>query len=98
MKRLPLTALILTAILLLNACDGQKTFRIGVSQCSEDDWRAKLNSEILREALFHDNVQVEIRSADDDNTKQIADIRYFADNHFDIIVCAPNEADALTPV
>ncbi len=30
--------------------------------------------------------------------KQIADIRYFADNGFDIIIAAPNEADAITPV
>lgn len=39
-----------------------------------------------------------IRSADDNNLKQIEDIRYFADNGFDIIVVAPNEAAALTPV
>jgi len=72
--------------------------RIGVSQCSDDDWRRKMNEEILREAMFHDNVEVEIRSAGDSNDKQIADLRYFVDNDFDIIVAAPNEAEALTPI
>lgn len=84
--------------LLSVACRQEKTYRIGVSQCSQDDWRSKMNDEISREAMFHDDINVEIRSADDSNSKQIADIRYFADNGFDIIIVSPNEADALTPV
>ena len=79
-------------------CRQETQRRIGVSQCSSDDWREKMNEEILREALFHDNIIVEIRSADDNSQKQIDDIRYFADNGFDIIIASPNEADALTPV
>ncbi|WP_289630664.1 substrate-binding domain-containing protein [uncultured Muribaculum sp.] len=71
---------------------------MGVSQCSNDDWRTKMNEEIQREIMFHPEATVEIRSADDSNEKQIADIRYFADNGFDIIIAAPNEADAITPV
>lgn len=74
-------------------------YRIGVSQCSRDDWREKMNDEILREVMFHDGeAEVEILSADDDNDRQIADIEYFADNGFDIIIASPNEAAALTPV
>lgn len=80
------------------SCRHERPMRIGVSQCSDDDWRRKMNEEILREAMFHDNVEVEIRSADDSNEKQIADLRYFVDNGFDIIVAAPNEAEALTPI
>jgi signal transduction histidine kinase/CheY-like chemotaxis protein len=79
-------------------CQQRKTYRIGVSQCSQDDWRAKMNDEIEREAMFNEDISVEIRSADDSNEKQISDIRYFADNGFDIIIAAPNEADAITPV
>ncbi|WP_297070165.1 substrate-binding domain-containing protein [uncultured Duncaniella sp.] len=82
----------------LSSCKETKVYRIGVSQCSDDDWRTKMNEEINREMIFHDNAIVEIRSADDSNEKQIADIRYFADNGFDIIIAAPNEADALTPI
>lgn len=90
--------ILLVFILPLSGCRDKKVYRIGVSQCSDDDWRTKMNDEINREMIFHDNAVVEIRSADDDNGKQIADIRYFADNGFDIIIAAPNEADALTPV
>lgn len=87
------------AAFLLSGCGaGEKKYRIGVSQCSDDDWRARMNQEIEREAMFHDNAEVEIRSADDSNAKQIEDIRYFADNGFDIIIAAPNEAAPITPV
>ncbi len=79
-------------------CTEKKVYKIGVSQCSQDDWRAKMNEEIQRETMFHDDAVVEIRSADDNNAKQIADIKYFMDNGFDIIVISPNEAEALTPV
>lgn len=100
MKR---TTLIITLIFLLLAvvpsgCRRQKTYRIGISQCSEDDWRAKMNDEVLREIMLHEDATVEIRSANDDNATQIADIKYFADNGFDIIIAAPNEAGAITPV
>lgn len=84
--------------ILLFGCAEEKKYRIGVSQCSQDDWRAKMNQEMLREAMFHDNAEIEIRSADDSNEKQIEDIRYFADNGFDIIIAAPNEAEPITPV
>lgn len=81
-----------------SACSEEKKYRIGVSQCSSDDWRQKMNDEIRREALFHEDAQVEIRSAEDNNEKQIADIRYFIDNGFDLIAVAPNEAGPITPI
>ncbi|MCM1450553.1 MAG: substrate-binding domain-containing protein [Clostridiales bacterium] len=85
-------------LLPLFGCQEEKHYRIGISQCSQDDWRTKMNDEIYREIMFHPEAEVEIRSADDSNEKQIADIRYFKDNRFDIIIAAPNEADAITPV
>lgn len=90
--------LILGIIFILWGCTESKTYRIGVSQCSQDDWRAKMNDEINREIMFHEDAVAEIRSADDSSAKQIADIRYFVDNGFDIIIVSPNEAEALTPI
>ncbi|MEZ3589699.1 MAG: substrate-binding domain-containing protein [Muribaculaceae bacterium] len=90
--------LLFTVLLTLLGCTESKIYKIGVSQCSQDDWRAKMNDEINREIMFHEDAVVEIRSADDSNAKQIEDIRYFADNGFDIIIVSPNEAAALTPV
>lgn len=81
----------------MSSCKDEKTYRIGVSQCSRDDWRQKMNEEIEREILVHPEATVEIRSADDSNEKQISDLQYFVDNKFDIIIVAPNEADAITP-
>ena len=96
-----LKAIGLVLLMLIALCGGcekhKKPYKIGVSQCSSDDWRAKMNSEIEREIMYNEDAEVEIRSADDDNSRQIADIRYFADHGFDIIIVAPNEAEALTP-
>lgn len=98
MNRLFSHCLLLGIIFILWGCTESKTYRIGVSQCSQDDWRAKMNDEINREIMFHEDAVAEIRSADDSSAKQIADIRYFVDNGFDIIIVSPNEAEALTPI
>ncbi|MCH5318945.1 MAG: substrate-binding domain-containing protein [Paramuribaculum sp.] len=57
-----------------------------------------MNEELIREIVLHPEATIEIRSANDDNEKQAEDIRYFLNNNFDIILVAPNEADAITPV
>lgn len=85
-------------LLVLCGCSDNRVYKIGVSQCSQDDWRTKMNDEINREIMFHEDAVVEIRSADDSNEKQIEDIKYFVDNGFDIIIVSPNEAAALTPI
>lgn len=90
--------LCLTLLLAFTSCTRDKVYRIGVSQCSQDDWRMKLNDEIDREIMLHEDAVVEIRSADDSNEKQIEDIKYFVDNDFDILIVSPNEAEALTPI
>lgn len=84
--------------LLAVSCHHKKTYKIGISQCSTDDWRTKMNEEVVLEAMLHDDVEVEIRSADDDSRKQIEDIEYFVNNDFDVLVVSPNEAETLTPV
>lgn len=96
LKSLPY-GLLLLVLLTVVGCREEKVYKIGVSQCSQDDWRMKMNDEINREIMFHEDAVVEIRSADDSNAKQIKDIEYFIDNHFDIIIVSPNEAEALTP-
>ena len=41
---------------------------------------------------------MEIRTAKDNNRNQIADIKYFIDKKVDLLIVAPNEAAAITPV
>lgn len=96
-RKIILVSLFVVLMSLLG-CSEEKTYKIGVSQCSQDDWRMKMNDEINREIMFHEDAVVEIRSADDNNERQISDIRYFADNDFDIIIVSPNVAAALTPI
>ena len=93
-----LFSILFPLLALLLGCQETRTYRIGVSQCSSDDWRNKCNDEILREIMLHRDATVEIRSADDSSEKQIADLQYFVDQHFDAIIVAPNEADAITPI
>lgn len=84
--------------MLLAACHRPKVIRIGVSQCSQDEWREKQNAEMKREISFYDNAELEIRSVKDDNEKQIADIRHFIETGVDLIIVSPNEARQITPV
>lgn len=72
-------------------------FHIGVSQCSDDEWRHQMNNEMLREALFYDGVEVEIRTVKDDNARQAEDIRHFIEAGVDLLIVAPNEAEPITP-
>ena len=88
----------LAVLMALFGCNQSKVYRIGVSQCSQDDWRMKMNDEINREIMFHKEAVLEIRSADDSSEKQISDINYFVKNGFDIIIVSPNEAETLTPI
>lgn len=97
MKKLYLIIICVAIFSATVGCTKEKVYKIGVSQCSEDDWRKKMNEEINREIMLHEDAVVEIRSADDSNEKQIADIQYFIENDFDILIVAPNEAEALTP-
>lgn len=97
MKRLLPSLIAFLFLFLICGCKEQKVYRIGISQCSSDDWRDKMNDEVMREAMIHEDVEVEIRSAHDNSQKQIEDLKYFADNDFDVIVVAPNEAKSLTP-
>lgn len=98
MKSRHIPAFLFIACFLVSACsETGKRYYIGVSQCSDDDWRAKMNREISREAMFHDGVEVEFLLANDDNAKQTADINYFIEKGVDLLIVAPNEADAVTP-
>ena len=98
MKNLFLLFLSILILIGGNSCDHKKVYRIAVSQCSSDDWRDKMNEEIMREAMLHDDIEVEIRSAEDNSLKQIEDIKYFMDSGFDVLVISPNEAETLTPI
>ena len=93
--------LLLVLIMALLSCDSgkkEKSFLIGVSQCSDDAWRRTMNEEIMREAYFSSDVDVQIKTAYDSNQKQIRDIESFIAEGVDLLIVSPNEAVPLTPV
>ena len=88
----------ISVILSLSGCHTQgEDFLIGVSQCSDDDWRTQLNKEILREAQFYPGVKVEIRAAKDDNARQIRDIEELIGMGIDLLIVSPNVVDNVSP-
>ncbi len=91
------TLLLSTVTSCSNGAGEAQSYHIGVSQCSDDAWRTKLNEEMQRELLFHPEITLEVRSADDDNERQAQDIDYFIREGVDLLVVSPNEAAVLTP-
>lgn len=84
-------------MLLLTACgDGKKSLVIGVSQCSDDIWRTKLNEELSLAAGIND-VRLVFSSADDDSQRQMAQIRKFVEDGVDLLIVSPNQSHTITP-
>lgn len=98
MKTIAVIALSLLSLLVVSCSNQQRQYVIGVSQCSDDAWRRKMNGEILRETFMYGNVDVEFVSCNDNSRRQIEDIKRFINKGVDLIVVAPNEVDALTPI
>lgn len=89
----------LLCLLCTTACGRKESvWYIGFSQCTNDEWREKMNSDMLRESMLYDNLSLEIRTANGNNAQQIEDIRYFIESGVDLLVVSPNEAVAISPI
>ena len=83
---------------ILTSCSkSEKTYKIAVSQCSEDIWRNKLNDELKMGTYLHDNVELCFASADDSDEKQIEQIHQFLKDGVDLLIVAPNQVAAVSP-
>ncbi len=90
--------IILTTIGLLASCSQQeKKYRIGVSQCSDDIWRDKQNSELQIGAYFHDNVELRFAAAYDSDERQIQQIDSLVGTGIDLLIVAPNQVSTISP-
>ena len=94
MKTRTYISLFLLAVTMLVACsEGKKTYKIGVSQCSEGQWRDKVNREMLAaQHLYETDVKVVIANAHDDTQLQIRQIDSLSESGIDLLVVAPSEA------
>ena len=81
----------------LAACKQQpKKFVIGVSQCSEDNWRNKLNDELKMGEYLNDSIIVKLASSNDDNVLQNKQVNQFVDEGVDLLVVSPNQLSAIS--
>ena len=97
MKLKPIITLLL-GLVLLSACTSQRPrYIIGVSQCSEDIWREKLNDELKMGTYFYEDVELRLASADDSDQKQIEQINQFVADGIDLLIVAPNQVATVSP-
>lgn len=70
---------------------------IGVSQCSDDAWRQRMNKEMETELIFHADLSLSIRQANANSEIQCAQIDSFIAEGVDLLVVCPNEAVEVQP-
>lgn len=86
----------LTMCLIASSCGSPRRYTIGVAQCSEDSWRAKLNEELRTATYLYDNVDIRVVSADDNDTVQRAQIDRFIDEGVDLLIVSPNSMTSIS--
>ena len=87
----------MTLGLLASCSQDVKKYRIGVSQCSDDIWRDKQNSELQIGAYFHDNVELRFAVAYDSDERQIQQIDSLVGAGIDLLIVAPNQVSTISP-
>ena len=91
------TLFIYVLVVMFAACtEKPKKFVIGVSQCSEDIWRDKLNDELKMGEYLNDSIIVKLASSNDDNVLQNKQVNQFVDEGVDLIIVSPNQLSAIS--
>lgn len=97
MKRKLHLIIYVTIIVLLTGCAQQpRKYVIGVSQCSEDIWRDKLNDELKMGEYLNDSLIVKLASSNDDNVLQNKQVNQFIDEGVDLLIVSPNQLSAIS--
>lgn len=101
-RRLLAALAIVGVSLIAAACGGERqpdTFVIGFSQCNKaEPWRTWMDSSLMAEAARHPELRVLYADAQQDNSKQVADVENFLRQRIDLLIISPNEAKPLTAV
>lgn len=96
-KYVSILSCILLALLFMSSCDNNAPkYIIGVSQCSEDSWRAKLQEELVMATYFNEGVELRFTSAHDDSQLQEKQIDSLVNSGIDLLIVSPNQVDNLT--
>ena len=89
--------IILCVAMMASCSTSHKKYHIGVSQCSEDIWRDKQNSELRMGAYFYDNVDLSFATAYDSDERQVQQIDSLVAKGIDLLIVAPNQMATVTP-
>ena len=97
MKRYLHLIIYMAFLVLLASCTRQPMkYVIGVSQCSEDIWRDKLNDELKMGEYLNDSLIVKLASSNDDNVLQNKQVNQFVDEGVDLLIISPNQLSAIS--
>ena len=97
MKRKLHLIIYVAIIVLLTGCAQQpRKYVIGVSQCSEDTWRDKLNDELKMGEYLNDSLIVKLASSNDNNVLQNKQVNQFIDEGVDLLIVSPNQLSAIS--
>lgn len=96
-KIVSILSFVLLTLLFMSSCDNNAPkYVIGVSQCSEDSWRAKLQEELVMATYFNEGVELRFTSAHDDSQLQEKQIDSLVNSGIDLLIVSPNQVDNLT--
>lgn len=87
---------VILLLLVLVSCSDRRTV-IGVSQCSDDIWRQKVNREIKIGQYQYKNVDVVFASADNNGQRQARQIDSLVKTKVDLLVVAPSDVKTVAP-
>ncbi len=95
-RKLHLIIYVAIIVLLTGCAQKPRKFVIGVSQCSEDIWRDKLNDELKMGEYLNDSLIVKLASSNDDNVLQNKQVNQFIDEGVDLLIVSPNQLSAIS--
>lgn len=87
---------VILLLLVFVSCSDRRTV-IGVSQCSDDLWRQKVNREIKIGQYQYKNVDVVFASADNNGQRQALQIDSLVKAKVDLLVVAPSDVKTVAP-
>lgn len=87
---------VILLLLVFVSCSDRRTV-IGVSQCSDDLWRQKVNREIKIGQYQYKNVDVVFASADNNGQRQARQIDSLVNAKVDLLVVAPSDVKTVAP-
>ena len=87
---------VILLLLVFVSCSDRRTV-IGVSQCSDDLWRQKVNREIKIGQYQYKNVDVVFASADNNGQRQAQQIDSLVKAKVDLLVVAPSDVKTVAP-